>query len=183
MSRYVAVVPGVPALLPGYRGRSDSVAELRAACRVAGSWLAERSPSRIAVSVEETANPHAMEVATSLLAESGFTGAVVAPGTVTEAHGQLIVANGSARRGEKAPGHLDPRAFEFDQEIGVALANGDAASLGRIDVGRGRALLAEGLEGVRALSFFERAKITPTMVYADDPYGVLYWVVTWECAS
>jgi len=182
VTTYLAVVPGVLALLPVHRGRVDPVAELRAACREAVSWLAERCPSSIAVTADPSARSRAMDVATSLLAEAGYGGRVVA-GTRPSVGGQLIVANGSARRGEKAPGHLDPRSFDFDAQIEAALVAADAPALGQIDLALGHALLAEGLEGLRSLASLAPARIESTMLYADDPYGVRYWVVTWECVS
>ena len=40
----------------------------------------------------------------------------------------LVLGDGSARRGEKAPGYLDERAFAFDDELAGALEKGDAAA-------------------------------------------------------
>jgi hypothetical protein len=181
VTSYVVVVPGVPALLPAYRGRIDPVPELRDACHDAVAWLVERSPSRIAVHADSAAGSRAQDVATALLAEVGFGGDVV-PGSAAEvSEGRLIVANGSARRGEKAPGHLDPRSFGFDEQIEAALAKGDAASLGGIELDLGADLLAEGLSALRSLASLAQTHVEPRMLYADDPFGIRYWVVTWKC--
>jgi hypothetical protein len=185
VTTFVAVVPGVPALLPERRSRIDPVPELRHACREAIAWLTEHSRSRITLKADPS-QLNAKRVADTLLAESGFTNDVVNPASTTdpttEGRGLLVVANGSARRGEKAPGHLDARSFEFDQQLEAALGTGDAAALGAIDKALGDELLAEGLEAMRSLASFADAHVTPTMLYAGDPYGVRYWVVTWECA-
>ena len=47
----------------------------------------------------------------------------------------LVLGDGSARRGEKAPGYLDERAFGFDDAVAAALAGGDAAALRDLDPG------------------------------------------------
>ena len=184
MTTFVAVVPGVPALLPERRGRIDPVPELRHACREAIAWLTEHSRSRITIKADPS-QFYGRRVADTLLAESGFKDDVVNPGSATDpttdGRGLLIVANGSARRGEKAPGHLDARSFDFDEQLEIALGTGDAAALGKIDTALGAELLAEGLEALRSLASFAHAHVTPTMLYAGDPYGVRYWVVTWEC--
>lgn len=176
----VVIVPGVPALLPEYRSRVDPVPELRQACHEAVAWLTERCASSITV-LADGAGSVARRVADSLLAESGFSGEVVTQEPTGSPDGLLVVANGSARRGEKAPGHLDPRAFDFDEQLEASLEKGDAAALGEIETGLGNELLAEGLEALRSLASFSDAHITSTMLYASDPYGVRYWVVTWEC--
>ena len=182
LTRFIAVVPGAPALLPELRGQIDTVPELRSACLDAVAWLAERSPSSVAVVVDSSTQHRAVNVAASLLAEAGYNGNVVSPGDLNVTDGLLLVVNGSARRGEKAPGHLDPRALDFDEQIERALAKGDPAGLSQIDVALGTALLAEGLGGLVALSSLAGAQVSSNMLYADDPYGVRYWVVTWECA-
>jgi hypothetical protein len=95
--------------------------------------------------------------------------------------GQLVVANGSAKRTEKAPGHFDERAEGFDAALGAALRAGD------LDVLRGTdTALADDLwADVDALiGLGDLGQITEVQVdYDDAPYGVQYWVVRWECAS
>lgn len=94
----------------------------------------------------------------------------------------LVLADGSARRGEKAPGHLDERAFGYDDETARALDEGDAAVL----AGRDPALAAELLAGGRAaLGVLGEAVLadgrTPRarLVHREDPFGVDYVVATW----
>ncbi|MFL6025155.1 MAG: hypothetical protein ACJ72O_17565 [Marmoricola sp.] len=95
--------------------------------------------------------------------------------------GLLLVANGSAKRTEKAPGHFDERAEGFDEELGAALASGDLDALRAIDVDLAAELLADvdALVGLGPLG-----EVTDVHVdYDDAPYGVQYWVVRYECAS
>lgn len=120
MRTSVAIVPGLPALLREYRSRVDPVPEVRDACREAVAWLAERIPSTVTVMASSST---ALRVAESLLTEAGFTGEVARSGSLAGAEGLLVVANGSARRGEKAPGHLDPRSFDFDEQLETKAAN------------------------------------------------------------
>lgn len=91
--------------------------------------------------------------------------------------GLLVVANGSAKRTEKAPGHFDERAAEFDARLGEALRAGDLSGL---DL----SLAAELWADVDGLARLEGLVATEVHVdYDDAPYGVQYWVVRWRCES
>jgi len=94
--------------------------------------------------------------------------------------GLLVVANGSAKRTEKAPGHFDERAEAFDAALGTALRSGDLDALHGID----RALADELWADVGALvRLDDLGSVTDVQVdYDDAPYGVQYWVVRWQCA-
>lgn len=191
MKRYVVVVPPVPALLPEYTGLEDPIPELRTACRRAVSWLAGHWVSRVAVlgdpirpdnAARGVTESLAAGVARALLAEAGYAGDIVAidvDGMRSERH-VLVLANGSARRGEKAPGYLDERSFAFDHAIENALRDGDPAALASVDAELGQALMAAGIPAVRSLGSLADCRIVSTMHYADDPFGVRYWVTTWE---
>lgn len=94
--------------------------------------------------------------------------------------GRLVTANGSATRTEKAPGHFDERAAGFDDALGRALRTGDLAALRSLDVGLAEELWADVEELVAVAG--ELAEVSAVEVdYDDDPYGVQYWVVRWEC--
>lgn len=184
----VVVLPPVPALLPANLGRVDPVAELRKACREAVAWLTDGDAAGVTVladPLDEAARRHGVEVplgvrvARSLLdREFGFA-AAPAPGD----RRLLVLANGSGCRTEKAPGHLDTRSFAFDERIEAALAAGDAATLAGIDAGLGRELLAAGIEPLRRLGAARPAVESADLLYADDPFGVRYWVATWLCGT
>lgn len=84
-----------------------------------------------------------------------------------------MVGNGSARRTEKAPGHLDDRAAAFDAALGRALRDGDADSLTAVDADLSRDLWADTAHLHRLAGLGPAARVD----YDDDPFGVQYWVV------
>jgi len=98
-----------------------------------------------------------------------------------------VVADGSARRGVRAPGHLDERAFAFDAAIDAALRQGDPGTLAVLDEPLGAQLLAAGVPAFRRLGRLVQGRleqgrpVRAEVDYADDPFGVQYWVVRWEC--
>ena len=165
----VVLVPGVLALLPEYAGLVDPVAELRAACLAAVSWLAEAGPYTV------VADPQGRRVAEHLLAAAGATTSSAAEGGAS----YLVVANGSARRSEKAPGHLDERSFGFDEAVEKALRTPDPLSLAETDATLAEELLAGHVAGLRALGGLLTTGHAATVDYADDPFGVRYWVMRW----
>lgn len=166
----VALVPGVLALLPEYAGQQDPVAELRSACLDAVGWLGEVGGIGVAGSRQ------GLRVARHLAAETG----VELDLTPEHPPGLLVVANGSARRTEKAPGHLDERAAPWDEALGAALRAGDLAGL---DLALADELWADldGLGTLRDLGVV--AGCAAQVDYADDPFGVMYWVMRWTCTS
>jgi len=94
----------------------------------------------------------------------------------------LALGEGSTRRGEKAPGYLDDRAFPFDDGIAAALATGDAAALRDLDVELADELLVQGATALRVLGavvLAQRSSVRATLLYRDDPFGVSYFVATW----
>ena len=157
----VVLVPGALALLPAYAGIEDPVAELRAACLEAVAWLGS--------AVEVLGDAQGRRVGEALLEASGVS---------TGAAAYLVVGNGSARRTEKAPGHLDERAAAFDEALGAALR------AGRFEVDRALAgeLLA-AVEGIVAVGELAADAGPATVDYNDDPFGVQYWVMRWTCGS
>jgi len=213
----VAVVPGLPALLPSYASLVDPVPDLRAACQQAVEWLVDGASSVTVLGDPLTPDdvargvtvPLAERVAEALLApfgvvvSTGSTGGGSSGGGVVSTSSTsggssgggssgggssgggggervLVVANGSACRGEKAPGHLDERSFGFDEALGAALAAGDVAALRSLDADLGAELLASGIPALQGLP--ERAWQS-TIDWAGDPFGVQYWVVRWQSGS
>ena len=184
LPRRVVLVPGVLALLPEYAGLVDPVAELRAACLAAVSWLAEAGP------VAVIADPQGRRVAEHLLAartstsstsSTSSTGATGATGSIGEGGSSyLVVANGSARRSEKAPGHLDERSFAFDETVEKALRTPDPLCLAETDVALAEELLAGHVApGCGRWAGCLTTGHAATVDYADDLYGVQYWVMRW----
>jgi hypothetical protein len=201
----VAVVACAPALLPRHGGLSDPLADLRAACLDAVSWLLADRPGEVLVLCPDPTGGHepagtsrAQAVAEHLLASCGHRGGtqLVAlseadPLPDLDGRAVLALADGSARRGARAPGYLDERAFAFDAAVGSALRGGDLAALSDLDPRLGEELLAEGVPVLRRLAAWVRSAepcwAGPTAVrsaeltYDGDPYGVQYWVARWRC--
>lgn len=145
--------------------------------------------------------PLSLGVARRLLGEAGWHGAVelhsiawdASADEVTSladriaARDQRIVVvalgDGSARRGALAPGYLDERAFPFDEAIGRALAEGDADALMHMDASLAEELMVgcRAAFAVMATAVHKGgAKPRVTVVYQDDPWGVMYHVATWR---
>ena len=182
---HVVVVPSTLLLLPTYAGHDDPIAELRAAVRAAVGWLVSHHGTDIAVLAagarpdnlaRGVTEPSGGRIGAHLLADAGFQGRVGA------SPGVLVVANGTACRSEKAPGHLDERSFELDETIDKALRAGDPAPLRDLDVTLGDELWAHDLPAFRELGRSVGSFVSE-VDYAGDPFGVQYWVVRWTCNS
>jgi hypothetical protein len=92
----------------------------------------------------------------------------------------LAVADGSARRGEKAPGYIDPRAEGADAHIADALDSADPDALLALDAGLCEDLLIAGRAAWQVMA--GACDGTPWLartLYHGDPFGVTYRVVTW----
>ncbi|KRF21084.1 hypothetical protein ASG90_01335 [Nocardioides sp. Soil797] len=185
------------------RSVADPLGEVRELALEAVCWLVAEHPSRILVltAPADPANvargitePLGERVARSLLSAVGYSGemavwagdAPLDPAVLgdLEGSGVLVVGDGSARRGEKAPGHLDERSFDFDTSVEKALRDCDAGALCALDDSLGSNLLAAGVPAFRALGSLPGASEHSAVVdYADDPLGVQYWIVRWTCAS
>lgn len=97
----------------------------------------------------------------------------------------LVLGDGSTRRGDKAPGYLDDRAFPFDDAVAVALATGDARALADLDAGLAADLMVFGATVLRVLggvALAQGAQPAASLSYRDDPYGVSWFVATWQLA-
>ncbi|MFE0591998.1 class III extradiol dioxygenase subunit B-like domain-containing protein [Micromonospora echinospora] len=97
----------------------------------------------------------------------------------------LVLGDGSACRGQKAPGYDDPRAQPYDDGVALALAGADTAALRGLDPGLSAQLRVAGrapwqvLAGaVRAAGGDWRGELT----HHTAPYGVAYLVASWERA-
>jgi hypothetical protein len=160
----IALVPGVPALLPSYASIDDPVADLRAACVEAVAGLGPR--------VRVLASDAGRRVARSLLAEAG------AEEVADDATGALAVGNGSAMRTAQAPGHFDERAEVFDDDLRRALLEPLPTALAALDEQQAAEMWADVM-AIRALGALLTPSHTAEALYDDAPYGVQYWVIRW----
>jgi hypothetical protein len=157
----VVLVPGVLALLPEYAGLEDPVAELRAAALEAVAWLGRE--------VTVLADAQGARVAAHLLETASRAG---------DEASYLVVGNGSAKRTEKAPGHFDERAEQFDRALGESLRAGHPA----VDQALARELWAS-TEAIVELAELDDGLGEAQVDYDDAPYGVQYWVMRWNSGS
>ncbi len=195
-----AVLPPVPALLPEHAGLVDPVPGLRAGCRAALADLLAGARTVVVLhdplsptdAARGACAPMGVRVPRALLAEAGWAGdtawrtpdadldADLEPGAGAVL---LVMANGSARRGEKAPGHLDERCFAFDDALERALVSADPGRLRSLDADLGDDLMAAGTRCLHRLGEALEGRSPGadrppevTVHWAGDPYGVQYWV-------
>jgi hypothetical protein len=94
--------------------------------------------------------------------------------------GLLVIGDGSARRGPRAPGHFDERAAAFDAAAERAVRAGDTQALLDLDPGLARDPMATGRAGweVLAGALEGCTSLSVEVPYAGDPFGVAYLVAT-----
>jgi hypothetical protein len=93
----------------------------------------------------------------------------------------LVMADGSARRGLKAPGYLDERAVPFDETITAALTAGQPAALAALEEELAAELMVGGRAAWHVLAGATAgATFAATTHYLGDPFGVFYPVVSWS---
>jgi hypothetical protein len=94
--------------------------------------------------------------------------------------GLLVIGDGSARRGPRAPGHFDERAAAFDAEVERAVRAGDTRALLDLDPGLARDLMATGRPAWQVLAgaLEGLGRLAVGVGYAGDPFGVAYLVAT-----
>jgi hypothetical protein len=94
--------------------------------------------------------------------------------------GLLVLGDGTARRSEKAPGYLDPRAARYDAAVAAALGAADAAALASLDPALGADLLAAGVPAWRLAGLVAAGlPLRGDLLHDAAPYGVGYFVATW----
>lgn len=91
----------------------------------------------------------------------------------------LVVGDGSARRGVRAPGYVDPRAEPFDADVLDAVAHADPEALAALDPALARELLSDGWAPWQVLAgVLDVAPLAAEVLFADDPFGVFYVVAS-----
>ena len=97
----------------------------------------------------------------------------------------LVMGDGSACRGEKAPGYDDPRARPYDDGVATALAGADTEALLGLDPVLSAELLVAGRASWQVLAGAVRADGVAwrgELTYHAAPYGVAYFVANWAPA-
>jgi hypothetical protein len=95
--------------------------------------------------------------------------------TMGERTALLVMADGSARRGLKAPGYLDSRSAPFDAEAERAIRAGDMAALLSVDPELALQLMATGRAAWQVLAgALADRRVSCKMRYTGDPFGVAY---------
>ncbi|WP_207784018.1 class III extradiol dioxygenase subunit B-like domain-containing protein [Micromonospora globispora] len=157
--------------------RMCSGAELLPLSLTIGAWLVGRSATdlpRRAHSVAADASPQGCaELGASLVTEAERRTAL------------LVMGDGSACRGTKAPGYDDPRAQAYDDEVARALADADPDALLGLDPGLSAELKVAGRAPWQVLAGAARAaggEWRGELDYYQAPYGVSYFVANWEPA-
>jgi hypothetical protein len=94
--------------------------------------------------------------------------------------GLVVMADGSARRGEKSPGYDDPRAAPFDAAVTSALRAADPRVLLDLDTALAAELLAAGRPSWQVLAGAAgTGRWRGEVGYDAAPYGVQYTVAVW----
>jgi hypothetical protein len=198
----IVFVPQPLFLLPEYQGRTAPAPDLAAAAVQAVGRLA--GAGRLVVVTGDhggTPNrrPAGARVADELLRGAGIRtrpaelvvpadlppgacrerGAALAAGD--EPRALLVLADGSARRGEKAPGYVDERAFAYDQAFVTAIAQGRPEALAALDAGLATELLFQGRAALAVAAGAVAGRTpSPEILWTGDPFGVMYVVAAWS---
>jgi len=94
----------------------------------------------------------------------------------------VLVADGAACHGPKAPRAEDSRAKAYDDEVCAALASGQPGRLAQIDVDLGQELGASGPQVWPVLFTAAGSDGIGEVLWKGAPYGVGWAVATWSPA-
>ncbi|MET8045227.1 class III extradiol dioxygenase subunit B-like domain-containing protein [Micromonospora sp. NPDC005215] len=164
---------GVDLDVPLVPGQPDRGAVLPLSLTI-GAWLLARHDARESVTAVQVAADAGPAELAALADEVGAAGDRVA---------LLVLGDGSACRGEKAPGYDDPRARPYDQRVATALAEADLDVLLDLDPVLSAELKAAGRAPWQVLA---RAAGSAgggwrgELLHDAAPYGVAYFVASWE---
>jgi hypothetical protein len=140
-----------------------------------GAWLLGR-----ALEPDRPASIAAHSVPRDLAVDRcGVLGARIASG---EHLALLVMGDGTACRGVKAPGYDDPRAEPFDTEVAAALAGADAGRLLALKANLAADLRCAGRAAWQVLAgavATDGRRWRGELLYNDAPYGVAYFVASW----
>lgn len=94
----------------------------------------------------------------------------------------LVMGDGTARRSERAPGALDPRAAPYDDAVAAALAAADTAALLALEPALSAELMVAGRPSWQLLAGAAQTaggRWRGELLAHAAPYGVGYFVATW----
>ncbi|WEV77746.1 hypothetical protein O9K63_14290 [Janibacter cremeus] len=93
----------------------------------------------------------------------------------------LVVADGPATLTEKAPGHLQPDAAPFADELGRALAAADTTALADLDPTTCDRLWMRGRPALQVLAgAFTGERVHGEVLAEESPFGVQYLLARWS---
>ncbi|MEU8391173.1 hypothetical protein [Micromonospora sp. NPDC048843] len=164
---------GVDLYVPLVPGQPDRGAVLPLSLTV-GAWLLARHDIRPPVTAVQVAADAGPAELAALADEVGAAGDRVA---------SLVLGDGSACRGEKAPGYDDARALPYDKRVATALADADLDALLGLDPVVSTELKAAGRAPWQVLAGAARAAgggWRGELLHDSAPYGVAYFVASWE---
>ncbi len=156
----------------GMGGRRLADATLPLALTI-GCWLVAR-----------TAHPPPIQAVAVLAGDRDASVTALLGLTGSGRHGLLVMGDGSARHGEKAPGYSNSRAEAFEESVRRTLAAGDAVALAELDESGAAELLAAGGPSWRvaatALLMQGAGRWSAQLLYSGQPFGVGYHVASWR---
>jgi hypothetical protein len=159
-----------------------------------GVWLVRRALARADVAAGRVRPPtqwRAQTVAADAPpAECANLGAGLRSTAGSDDWALLVLGDGSACRGQKAPGYDDARAEPFDKTVAQALATADADALRDLDPVLAAELRVAGRAPWQVLASAaggagQHGAAGPgtawrgDLLYEAAPYGVAYFVATW----
>jgi hypothetical protein len=155
---------------PGLLGAGFDDAALLPVSLGVGSWLLDQGGFAGARQLRSVAGSESVGACAQIGKEiAGLPGRVAL----------LVLADGSACRGLKAPGYFDERSAGFDAEVERALRTGDLDALLAIDPSLASELMAAGRPAWQVLVGALGGQVVASEIrYCDDPFGVAYLVAS-----
>ncbi|MGC4746381.1 class III extradiol dioxygenase subunit B-like domain-containing protein [Micromonospora sp. DT201] len=164
---------GVDLDVPLVSGQPDRGAVLPLSLTI-GAWLLARHETPAPVTAVQVAADAGPAELAALAEEVNAAGDRVAV---------LVLGDGSACRGERAPGYDDPRARPYDQRVAAALADADLDVLLDLDPVVSAELKAAGRAPWQVLAGAARSAgggWRGELLHDSAPFGVAYFVASWE---
>ncbi|WP_204943896.1 class III extradiol dioxygenase subunit B-like domain-containing protein [Micromonospora luteifusca] len=174
---------GVDLDVPLVSGQPDRGAVLPLSLTI-GAWLLARHDPRAPATATPTVAPQVTAVQVAADAGPAELAALADEiNAVGDRVALLVLGDGSACRGEKAPGYDDPRAHPYDQRVATALAEADLDGLLDLDPVLSAELKAAGRAPWQVLASAARSAgggWRGELLHDSAPYGVAYFVASWE---